>query len=40
MAALGTSASEDERENGIRVTTIFPGEVNTPILTTAPCRQA
>ena len=28
MAALGTSATEDERENGIRVTTIFPGEVH------------
>ena len=36
MAALGTSASEDERENGIRVTTIFPGEVNTPILDDRP----
>ena len=36
MAALGTSASEDERENGIRVTTIFPGEVDTPILDDRP----
>ena len=36
MAALGTSASEDERENGIRVTTVFPGEVNTPILDDRP----
>ncbi len=36
MAALGTSASEDERENGIRVTTIFPGEVATPILDNRP----
>ena len=36
MAALGTSASEDERENGIRVTTIFPGEVDTPILDQRP----
>ena len=36
VAALGTSASEDERENGIRVTTIFPGEVNTPILDDRP----
>ncbi len=36
MAALGTSASEDERENGIRVTTIFPGEVDTPILDSRP----
>ncbi len=36
MDALGTSASEDERENGIRVTTIFPGEVDTPILDDRP----
>ena len=36
MAALGTSANEDERENGIRVTTIFPGEVDTPILQDRP----
>jgi NAD(P)-dependent dehydrogenase (short-subunit alcohol dehydrogenase family) len=36
MAAIGTSASEDERENGIRVTTIFPGEVDTPILDDRP----
>ena len=36
MAALGTSATEDERENGIRVTTIFPGEVDTPILDDRP----
>ena len=36
MAAIGTSASEDERENSIRVTTIFPGEVDTPILDDRP----
>ena len=36
MAALSTSANEDERENGIRVTTIFPGEVDTPILDDRP----
>lgn len=36
MAALGTSATEDERGNGIRVTTIFPGEVDTPILDDRP----
>ena len=36
MAALGTSANEDERANGIRVTTIFPGEVDTPILDSRP----
>jgi NAD(P)-dependent dehydrogenase (short-subunit alcohol dehydrogenase family) len=32
MAALGISVSEEERENGIRITNIYPGEVNTPIL--------
>ncbi len=36
MAALGTSANEDERANGILVTTIFPGEVDTPILDDRP----
>lgn len=36
MTALGTSATEDERENGIRITTIFPGEVDTPILDDRP----
>ena len=36
MAAIGTSASENERGNGIRVTTIFPGEVDTPILDDRP----
>ena len=36
MAAIGTSTSEDERGNGIRVTTIFPGEVDTPILDDRP----
>ena len=36
MAAISTSASEDERGNGIRVTTIFPGEVDTPILDDRP----
>lgn len=32
MSALGVSVGEEERENGIRVTNIYPGEVNTPIL--------
>ena len=36
LAALGTSSTEVERENGIRVTTIFPGEVDTPILDDRP----
>ena len=32
MHALTVSAAEEERENGIRITNIYPGEVNTPIL--------
>lgn len=36
MDALGRSVGEEERENGIRVTTIYPGEVETPILDKRP----
>jgi len=36
MDALGRSAGEEEREHGIRVTTIYPGEVETPILDRRP----
>jgi NADP-dependent 3-hydroxy acid dehydrogenase YdfG len=36
VSALGTAASSEERANGIRITTIFPGEVNTPILEQRP----
>ncbi|MFN7802405.1 MAG: SDR family oxidoreductase [Planctomycetaceae bacterium] len=36
MTALGTSVGEEERTNGIRVTNIFPGEVDTPILAARP----
>jgi len=32
MSALGAGVNLEERERGIRVTTIYPGEVNTPIL--------
>ena len=32
MTALGTSVSNEDSANGIRVTNIYPGEVNTPIL--------
>jgi NADP-dependent 3-hydroxy acid dehydrogenase YdfG len=32
MSALGVSIGEEERENGIRITNIYPGEVNTAIL--------
>lgn len=36
LTGLGACASEEERENGIRITNIFPGEVNTPILDQRP----
>ena len=36
MAALGTATANEERLNGIRVTNVFPGEVNTPILKQRP----
>jgi NADP-dependent 3-hydroxy acid dehydrogenase YdfG len=36
MAALGTSVAAEVGANGIRVTNIFPGEVDTPILLNRP----
>ncbi len=36
MAALGTSVANEEAPNNIRVTTIYPGEVDTPILEHRP----
>jgi len=36
MTALGTSVALEERHNGIRVTNIYPGEVNTPLLDFRP----
>jgi NADP-dependent 3-hydroxy acid dehydrogenase YdfG len=36
MTALGTCIGAEERENGIRVTNICPGEVDTPILEFRP----
>ena len=36
MNALGTSAAGDELKNNIRITTICPGEVDTPILDDRP----
>ncbi len=36
MTALGTFASLEEGRNGIRVTNIYPGEVDTPILDARP----
>lgn len=32
MTGLGMGLAEEEKGNGIRVTNIYPGEVNTPIL--------
>jgi len=36
VTGLGACAAEEERENGIRITNLFPGEVNTPILDQRP----
>lgn len=36
MSALGTACGDEERVNGIRVTNIYPGEVETPILESRP----
>lgn len=36
LTALGTTVGLEERANGIRVTNIYPGEVNTPILAQRP----
>lgn len=36
MTALGTIVGNEEAHNGIRVTNIYPGEVNTPILDDRP----
>jgi NAD(P)-dependent dehydrogenase (short-subunit alcohol dehydrogenase family) len=32
MTALGTAVGLEERANGIRITNVYPGEVDTPIL--------
>ena len=36
MTALGTCVGLQEREHGIRVTNVYPGEVETPILDARP----
>lgn len=36
MTALGATVGLEERANGIRVTNVYPGEVNTPILADRP----
>jgi len=36
MTALGTAVGLEEHENGIHVTNIYPGEVNTPLIDQRP----
>jgi NAD(P)-dependent dehydrogenase (short-subunit alcohol dehydrogenase family) len=36
VAALSTAVANEDRHHGVRVTTIFPGEVDTPILEHRP----
>ena len=36
MTALGTCIGLEEKDNGIRVTNVYPGEVETPILDARP----
>jgi NADP-dependent 3-hydroxy acid dehydrogenase YdfG len=36
MSALGMTVGAEEKDNGIRVTNIYPGEVDTPILEHRP----
>lgn len=36
MTALGTAAGQEEAEHGIRITNVYPGEVDTPLLEQRP----
>jgi NAD(P)-dependent dehydrogenase (short-subunit alcohol dehydrogenase family) len=36
MSALGITLGVEEKDNGIRVTNVYPGEVDTPILVNRP----
>lgn len=36
MTALGTALSNEVRHEGVRITNVYPGEVNTPILDNRP----
>ena len=36
MTALGTAAGQEEASHGIRITNVYPGEVDTPILEQRP----
>jgi len=38
MTALGTAVGLEEGRHGIRVTNVYPGEVNTPILDNRPVK--
>ncbi|MEZ6091731.1 MAG: SDR family NAD(P)-dependent oxidoreductase [Pirellulaceae bacterium] len=36
MTAMGTAASNEVRNEGVRITNVYPGEVNTPLLDKRP----
>lgn len=36
MSALGTATANEVKEDGVRITNVYPGEVNTPILDRRP----
>ncbi|WP_145179165.1 SDR family oxidoreductase [Gimesia aquarii] len=36
MTALGTTVAQEEKDRGVRISTIYPGEVETPILDDRP----
>jgi NADP-dependent 3-hydroxy acid dehydrogenase YdfG len=38
MTALGTAVSNEVRNEGVRITNVYPGEVNTPILDNRPVK--
>ena len=38
MTALGTAISNEVRDEGVRITNVYPGEVNTPILDNRPVK--
>lgn len=38
MTAMGTAISNEVRDEGVRVTNVYPGEVNTPILEQRPVK--
>ena len=38
MTAMGTAISNEVRDEGVRVTNVYPGEVNTPILDQRPVK--